>query len=304
MHSVVPLEDLVAYSGEKEDAHKQLLMDPPSTRSGFQKGCLDFLQTNTQEWTFARITSVPNPATADKYQDAHGNTCYSHYYGFAEELYLTNSRPPKWTPRNIWFKLASHTKEEIQIGPMQFGTPEYNTLPIVGDIVVGKVVHNLHQTGFRFEWWCREAHTLMYLVRVCCHNQMDAPDVLCTKARLPSCPKLDNIWAFIRLVMHEDLEPFIQQYREENHRSLHPIRKDEGPRGYVLDRSPHRFVLDVAKVCCQPQVYAQFLDRVAQLQETDDVLHGFPSSDELRQYQVELQELESTYFPSDTCYAV
>lgn len=306
MRSVVPLEDLVTYSADNEDVHKKMLLEPPTTRAGFREGCLDFLQTNTSEWTFARITSVPNPQQDDEYRDAQGNKCYNHYYGFAEELQMQQNSPrdSPSPPRNIWFKLASHTKEGIQIGPMEFGTPAYNTLPSVGDIVVGKVVHNIHQTGFRFEWWCREAHALLYFVSVCCHNHVDPPDILCAKARLPSSPQLDNIWAFIRLVMFEDLEPFLQQYLDDSTRQLHPLRKDQGPRGYILDRSPHRFVLDVAKVCCQPQVYAQFVDLISQAQQRGDVLQGIPSHEEMLQLNSELQELESTYFPSDTCYTV
>lgn len=257
----------------------------------FRKNCLQLLRNSMADWVFARITSVPAPKAEDKEgEDADGNTVYNHYYGFAEEIWPT-VRSTTGTPRNIWFKLATHTKEGILVGPVKFGIEHYATLPTPGEIVAGKVINNVHRNGFRYEWWCRDAQPLMHLARIAQYGTNATADALCLQSRLLSNIHLDNLWAFIRLIAKEDLQPFVDMYRDESRRELHPIRKEHGPRGYILDRSPHRFVLDVAKVCDSPTIYIQFLQRVREAAR-HEALSGVPPDEALAALEQELMELE------------
>ena len=253
---------------------------------------MQLLRHSMSDWVFARITSVPAPKPEDaEGTNDNGVKVYNHYYGFAEEMW-PSVRGNSDTPRNIWFKLATHTKEGILVGPVKFGIDHYTTLPTPGEVVVGKVVQNVHRNGFRYEWWCRDAQPLMHLVRIARYGTNASPDALCLQSRILSNIHLDNLWAFIRLVAKEDLQSFVDQYRGEELRGVHPIRKNHGPRGYQLDRSPHRFILDVAKVCNCPAIYTQFQDRLFQARRRGETLRGLPEDAELAELEQELADLE------------
>ena len=260
---------------------------------GFKKQCLQLLSSSMSSWVFARITSVPAPKPEDvEGVGPDGNKVYNHYYGFAEEVW-PSVRSTSSTPRNIWFKLATHTKEGILVGPVKFGIEHFTTLPSPGEIVVGKVVNNSHRNGFRYEWWCRDAQPLMHLVRICRFGTNATMDALCMQTRILSNIHLDNLWAFIRLVAKEDLQVFVNQYRSEEHREIHPIRTDHGQRGVQLDRSPHRFIMDVSKVCNCPTIYIKFVDMLRQIQQTE-TLENLPSEEELMSLEQELTDLEDS----------
>ena len=267
---------------------------PISAQSGgFSPACLQLLQHSMADWVFARITSVPKPKPEDEDgTNDSGATVYNHYYGFAEEIWPSVRGAPA-SPRNIWFKLATHTKEGILVGPVRFGIDHYTTLPTPGEIVAGKVVNNVHRNGYRYEWWCRDAQPLMHLARIAKYGTNATPDALCMQSRILNSIHTDNLWAFIRLVAKEDLDSFVDQYRPEASRAEHPIRGEHGPRGYKLDRSPHRFIMDVAKVCNCPAIYAQFLERVREAAQAGS-LEGMPSDAEMARLEQEMVELEDS----------
>jgi hypothetical protein len=258
----------------------------------FGKVCRDMIHTSTADWVFAQITSVPTPTEEDKEgQDEDGAPVYNHYYGFAEEVWPTVKRTAA-TPRNIWFKLATHTKEGVQVGPVRFGIPNYKTLPVPGEIVVGKVVGNVHRNGVRFQWWSRDAQPLKHLVRISRYGTNATKDALCLQSRLMADIQRDNLWALIRLVAQEDLESFVQQYLSPEHRQLHPIRLEHGPRGYLLDRSPHRFLMDVARMSNCPQMYVKFEQMLAE--RDPEELVDLPTEEERQELRRELEDLEES----------
>jgi hypothetical protein len=275
--------------------HVVVPKDDTSTIGGFSSRCLSLLQQSTSDWVFARITSVPTPKPDDEEGvNVDQHTVYNHYYGFAEEIWPSVRSTPS-TPRNIWFKLATHTKEGILVGPVKFGTPHYTTLPSPGEVVVGKVVHNVHRHGYRFEWWCRDAQPLMNLVRIFKYGTSATKDALCMQSRILSSIQLDNLWAFIRLVAQEDLQSFVSQYYPVEQQTEHPIRGEHGPRGYVLDRSPHRFVMDVSKVCNCPAIYTQFLQMVHSASALGHVVADrLPSEEAVTRLGQELMDLEDS----------
>ncbi len=274
-------------------AHPRLADDEAGPTGGYSSRCLRLLRESTSDWVFARITSVPAPKEEDEDGvDADQNTVYNHYYGFAEEIW-PSVRSTTSTPRNIWFKMATHTKEGILVGPVQFGIPHYRTIPSPGEVVVGKVVNNVHRKGYRFEWWCRDAQPLMHLVRIFRYGTTATQDALCLQSRILSTIQLDNLWAFVRLVAQEDLQSFVRQYFAPEQQDEHPIRGEHGPRGYVLDRTPHRFVMDVSKVCNCPAIYTQFLKMVRSAGEAGQLCpERLPSPEELEQLNQELLDLD------------
>ena len=262
----------------------------------FSSTCTELISNSISPWTFARITSIPSPKPQDvERTDDTGTKHYNHFFGFAEEISPCNTKKHK-TSRNIWFKLATHVQDGVMVGPIKFGDSNYTTLPSPGDIIVGHVVPNIHRTGYRYEWWCRDAQPILNLTRACSGCTM-TPQELCDNLRIMSDLNNDQVWALARLILHEDLQSFVDQYKPPHQRYPHPIRLN-GPKGYILSPlTTARFIFEVSKVCRCPMIFTHF---TSLMQEQRDQLLEYPE-EELQELQVHHQSFTQD-ITSDTCY--
>lgn len=214
------------------------------TPCAFSRHCKELLQAHMYTWTFARVTNVKKKSK-------------DYYYGFAEQVDSLYASEKK----TIWFKQGKEAPA-IMLGPLSFSCNQ-DAAPRCGTIIVGRI-GSKHNGLERFDWWYRDGAPLFHLSAVICDTWDRDLSILCKNTRYLPDLSLDNLWAFIRLIEHEDIQSFVEQYLPDSQQQLHPLRGHSGKRGYVLDRSTYRFIIDVSIFFGCPTIYRAFERRMQQ----------------------------------------
>ena len=157
------------------------------------------------------------------------------------------------------------------LGPILLSTSPHHAgaPPAVGSVLVGHVVQHSHTTARkdlnRYDWWYRDGQPLRQMWSLV-HGVATETDLamLCKNTRYLPNLCLDNIWAFLRLIIYEDMQSFVNEYLSVHDQQMHPLRGKSGKYGYVLDRPVYRFILDTAIFFGLPCIYNLFEMRMRQ----------------------------------------
>ena len=192
-----------------------------------------FLRDSIADWTFGRV-EYALPFSPD-----------GHSYGFANEKGLYPSADGR-TRTNIWFK-AGNRVAALTFGPMQLGGAVPSAMPKHGEMIVGAVVANTKRSGYRYEWWCSDVDDLLLLAQqsaAACHRQLPR-----------SAFRQLDFYLMHRIIHHCDVRAVTRLYDPAN------------PQRLASNASPHAFMLDVARMCNCPEIYAAFVTDVERAPE-------------------------------------
>lgn len=152
---------------------------------------------------------------------------WRHYYGFTDE--------------GIYFQKDDYREFDFDIS-LTFTWSEWGNhtggwdKPDVGTLLAGEVIDT--PRGKRFRNWFVCTPELKFLFDIVLHGTILSEEELAPKLVTGGFP--DTYWALARLVLFDNVQPFVDEFKEYESRPQHPCFGQEYPggRGYLGDKKP------------------------------------------------------------------